>query len=781
MDRSWIRAFKIHYRGVNGVLVSMVLYVLISAALGMRIRVWSLTPDAITGYGDFKLYFVPLWSTWRESILAGNFPWWDDSQNLGFFFAGNPQCNVFYLPNYLLLLPEPWGYEAYALFPMALFGWGLWKSTFRKWNPVIGMLVSLCIAHSLWFLGLHSMPTASHTISWIPILWLICEKGKLRTPGLLAFVVSQGFLAGCWDVWIFPVMGSLILYRMTLRIYWKYVLREFLLTTLLCLPQVLLTFHYLPETAHVGIRDVHALLKWSVDWSHLLSFLSASSTISPSGIAGWTLFFGKRAGWMVSGFIGIPFLLLLPLTFRRVFRDPLLLVWMMACTTAAIIGNFGWFQNWLESLHVGFPIRYPDKLLVSVVLVLVHLWGTYSVDDAILLGKKYRYRLCLWGVAWMTALVWIGLVLLDQWVQSIYGSTKSTPADFRIYLDIYNNSVHLDLLTLWGVGVLLCLLFSVQRIERFVPLFIGAAMLVDVLLNSGKIGSLSEFIHLPHDGIPTKAPTRFLFLSEAAPYEKGRGSIPVRWVDPKKGDPDVYALGGMPDLGVRNGFANLSGTDVFPIYRSQDFVVLFMLLDNSSRREIAYRTGLNGIVGLQQSIRGFRGIIDTCLVDPRGAGYCKVGDSGQSSSHSLVRFHPNQLCFPGDSSAMMNMLLHPDRSAVYMVGKCSEPRKPPSIRNVQILRWTSSQKVVKVGPGTDGWVVLSQSYFADWKVRVNGQPQPLLRVDHSMQGVKVGKDPCTITFELDVRRWVFLYWTCGLLFGLLLIGFNLPRWRSGKH
>jgi hypothetical protein len=85
---------------------------------------------------------------------------------------------------------------------------------------------------------------------------------------------------------------------------------------------------------------------------------------------------------------------------------------------------------------------------------------------------------------------------------------------------------------------------------------------------------------------------------------------------------------------------------------------------------------------------------------------------------------------------------------------------------VRSLRESSSHIEVQVDAPLGGFLVLSVSYYPDWKVTVDGQPATLCRVNKRVMGVHVPAGARMITFQYHSRE---LSWGC--LAAIIGIGF----------
>jgi uncharacterized membrane protein YfhO len=58
---------------------------------------------------------------------------------------------------------------------------------------------------------------------------------------------------------------------------------------------------------------------------------------------------------------------------------------------------------------------------------------------------------------------------------------------------------------------------------------------------------------------------------------------------------------------------------------------------------------------------------------------------------------------------------------------------------------------VSVPTGADGLLVLADPWYPQWRVRVDGRPAELLRVDHAFRGVRVPAGSHEVVFTQEDR------------------------------
>ncbi|HUF12203.1 MAG TPA: YfhO family protein [Longimicrobiales bacterium] len=69
----------------------------------------------------------------------------------------------------------------------------------------------------------------------------------------------------------------------------------------------------------------------------------------------------------------------------------------------------------------------------------------------------------------------------------------------------------------------------------------------------------------------------------------------------------------------------------------------------------------------------------------------------------------------------------------------------------RVVEYTPDRVVVETEAGRDALLVLADNHYRDWTVRVDGEPAPLYRANHTFRGVRVGAGRHTVEFRFEPR------------------------------
>lgn len=737
----------------------------------------------IPSYGDLQQYFLPLWRFFRQSILSGQLPVWDDSQELGFYFLGNPQCSVFYLPNYLLLLPEPWGYHAYLAFAFCLHGVGLYL-LFRRWafKVAVAVLASLAITCSAPVVGLYSMATVLHLIAWLPWLMLLVQR-PVRGPRvwLLAFALSQSFLAGASDLWPFYcLMVSLLVVR---RSHFRDsgLLWAAGLAFLFVLPQLVQTVLYLPLTIRKDSVSLGESLFWSAGWQHLFGLFSPNSQISSLTSLAWMLFFDYRKGWLLSTYVSAPFVLLLPAIALRLFRArPLAFTYTALLLVLSAVGNSQSLGNFLFSHGVQLPIRYPDKLIG------VALYGLmlFTARDGLVwtigcLRSSRRWRFIALELIWVASMPLIFISARTRWLESFIASYQSNPENLIAFRSLYEYLTTKDLITCMTIGVLTLAVLSWARNRRKLFLLVfWSIFLGDVLLSGTKWEGNGPFV--PSVIWPEKRPEVFQTRQE-----------PVRWLKIQQSGGGKGDLSGLeeitgadstgllwptifldPQIATAFGAYQLEGANVLPLRNSRK-LIQSLLHPLPIKKEIFWRTGTEVVLGLPGDVNRFLPILDSCWKNPSDLTVCRIDDE----NIRLARIFSRAWVYPRDSITVRRMLeQQKDRSAAYLTDTTLRTHglllTAPSLerQDVRVQEWRGASKRFALTPGAGGWLMVAQAFHPWWRATSDqGQDLRVQRGDYALTCIWV--PPGVREIELRFHPKYLLVTCLVSTFGALLILF----------
>jgi len=308
-----------------------------------------LAPIILSGrvlfWGTPALQFIPWRSLAWESLQQGSLPLWNPFNGMGAPLAANYQVAVFYPPGWLLFLAQAiggvpwmaWAYTILAALHLAWAGLGMAKLIERMgYSPtaqVIGGISFSLSGYLVARLGFFSMIWAG---AWLP--WILYAASSLAHPGIdtehqvrstfplfLSFCIGMQLLAGHAQLSWYTMLlaGGWVLVGI-LRFHnrrkaWKVISKLVLaggLGILLASVQLLLTGEYLLQSQRAAAVDFEMAMTYSFWPWRFLTLLAPDLFGNPGSSNYW----GYASYWEDAVYLGVLPLLLAFSTIPRLWR-----------------------------------------------------------------------------------------------------------------------------------------------------------------------------------------------------------------------------------------------------------------------------------------------------------------------------------------------------------------------------------------------------------------------------------------------------------------------------
>src|SRR5687768_1113747 len=151
--------------------------------------------------GDLFVYHFPMKKVVRDLILAEGLPQWNPAYHAGQPLAANPAYELFYPPQWLVLLPFPFGFQLHIVvhFALAAVGMYLFLRSFDVRAPA-AILGAVAFAFGAPYLSLLIRLPFLFAMSWLPWVLLFARRaidgGRPRDLALAAIVFGMQALLG---------------------------------------------------------------------------------------------------------------------------------------------------------------------------------------------------------------------------------------------------------------------------------------------------------------------------------------------------------------------------------------------------------------------------------------------------------------------------------------------------------------------------------------------------------------------------------------------------------
>ncbi|HUF18120.1 MAG TPA: hypothetical protein VMS12_08785 [Thermoanaerobaculia bacterium] len=454
---------------------------------------------------DLTRYYYPTKKIVREVILSGEIPYWNRFYSAGQPMAANPEYEIFYPPQWLVLLPSyDFGYRLHIVFHVYLAIAGMYL-LLRSMNLQIRTAFFGAVVFALGgvYLSLVNLLPIMFAVAWMPLIFLFTRRcllmPNLRDFSLAALLMGLQMLVGepttLVQTWF--LMGCYGLYRA-----WhnpgrlSVVARNMLLIGLLGVAGLLVgAVQMFPAIDHVGdsIRsrpfDFSLVTAWSMPYAKPLEliFPNIFGHIAKDNVVWyWASGLYKSTGsaflYSIYPGLGTAALFLAAIAVRP-RGGGLVLAIVAASTLLALGGNTPLFRL-LYDLKLGTSVRYPEKFAMMGLFALLML-GCFMFERV--LRRDRAVIQAAMGIALGTAIV-AGAILIfsfTPWYQEafskLWGTRATGPA--KIMADIYR----IDWAVALARGLILVGLLWWAK-EKGTPTRWFAAFMLFVLIDLGMIG-----------------------------------------------------------------------------------------------------------------------------------------------------------------------------------------------------------------------------------------------------------------------------------------------------
>ncbi|VTS00452.1 YfhO family protein [Tuwongella immobilis] len=725
-------------------------------------------PDQLlaTDTGDILYQHLPAKHFWLTSFRAtGEFPLWCPTQFAGSPFLHDPQVGIFYPLNWPLLLLPTEALPSYLSWMIVLHVWiaGLAMAGFARYRGLseFGAIVA---ATSWMFAGkwlLHIL-VAGHTIlsglAWLPLaVWGI--ERAIRTG---SFVSALGG-GVAFSLIAFSVHPQWVAYSALLLVIWSIGVvaepQSDAGTRRLTRLRRFFTLGALGGATALGLYAVQLLPTWEATQASLRDFsgdrgLAGVSTKAALGNLLAVPLTEDYVSWeAISGWGIVSLFLIGLLRGAREFRTRLVLgVWVLL-TMLALVPEWIWGQ-----LPVFRMFRIHLRLMTLVAFPMALLMG--DISDRWVRGEfPQLLKRGLLGSVMILAFVVIGagLFILELWPKVTF-------------------LLHPYWLILPVLIAMLAMLIREQNPitrMRLRPIWLSI-----LLLESGIV--LFPLVEVrPAEPLLKPTPIVAALAERIQPTDRAmdRGwSFPMTEA-PSETEIPLTPFGGGAYVAVHAGIPTIGGYNPLDVgwYRRY-------------WRWVQDRPVAKGVDFLQSPFLGDVPIRNPKLIDLLGVRYCLspldrpppadwklVAQQGPAMAYHLE--HPRSydipayglfenpnvmprafvveklLPMPEDAESARNAMRDNDFRTTALVSNLPsampQPQPGASKRTATITEYQPNRVVVEVEAGRVGMLVLTDVWFSEWTARIDGQLEPILRVNGCFRGVVLPSTSCKVEFRIE--------------------------------
>jgi hypothetical protein len=344
---------------------------------------------------DLTRYYYPTKRIVREVILKGEFPYWNPYYSAGQPMAANPEYEVFYPPQWLVLLPSyDFGYRLHIVVHVyvALVGmYALLRSMDLRIRSALFGAVAFGVGGL--YLSMVNLLPIMFCLAWVPLILLFVRRcflvPNIRDFSLAALFIGMQCLAAepttLVQTWF--LAGCYALYR-----GWHNRGRRFmaaarnvaLLGLMIAAGALVGAAQMLPAMDHVGDSararpfELSLVTSWSMPWAKPLELLlphvfGHMSVDNVTWYWGSGMYPNTGSGFLYNIYCGLPVIALVLAAFAVRPRGGRAVLLIVAASVVLALGKNTPLFEWLYEAGIGRSIRYPEKFATMGLFALMVL------------------------------------------------------------------------------------------------------------------------------------------------------------------------------------------------------------------------------------------------------------------------------------------------------------------------------------------------------------------------------------------------------------------------
>ena len=754
---------------------------------------------------DLPLFFYPLLQLWVEAVRGGEFPLWNPYSFCGQPLFASLQTAVFYPPNlFLFLLPFDLAFNVTIILHFFLSGWFVYLLS-REWggSRTAGALAAVSFTFGGFLISIHNVLNTLQSAAWTPLILLLAQRALSRPgwtyPVLTALAVTVQFLGGGVEVFLITQTWVFLL---TLFPRWfpgiergsPWPMRWRKWAVIYALFLGLGAVQILPfwEMTRNSIRyqgfSVEEATRWSLPWRDLLY------VFVPDFFHRGPEYYLVDQNYLKSIYLGLIPFLTAPAYFADRSRRRAGVVILLSVPLLLALGKNTPVYPFLHSWIPGFrTIRFPAKFFFLTHLMMALLaglgWDAFRRRFASISKKG---AIVLKGAAMISALFFAFSLLalrlfrgpLVRFLEERHPISYAWPW----ILNLHN-------LERFLLFVLLAVLLFLFLADRKISLKTAGILLVGLLTADLFLANWGFYRRMDRKAFHGLSPNLQTVLADP---EKGKIFLSPLFMSPiktpQKKTPEELAQAVFQeafyfDYPLIHGVYHTAGFGVLTYVPYQD------LLGDFLERKVSPETSLFPALTHARFILWHEPISDPAFKLIRKGETYEWSPPGDEKNHpngppQALRFtaflYRNEKALPraflvpayrivtkaeervslirnGGFDPRKTVLLE-ERPAPFPSGKGPIPRSD----GVRILKRSLNQLALEASCSGPRVLLLSETYYPGWKVRVNGQGQKIYRANHAFRAVALGPGRHILIFQYRPFSFSLGLAVSGLTFLFLL-------------
>ena len=760
--------------------------------------------DVLFGQRDFYIrdltrYYHPTKSILREIVLSGEFPWWNPYYSAGQPMAANPEYEVFYPFQWLILMPDfETGYRLHILFHVWLtaIGMYLFVRSMRR-SAAASLFGAIAWGFGGLTLSLINLLPILFAAAWLPLILLFVRRAirrfSPRDAALASLFGGIQILVGepttLVQTWL--IIGVYALWRMV-RLRgrgWRAIADPAAIVGLILVWSIAIgAVQLIPAADHAGdtVRargfDLELVTAWSFPpqrlieliYPHVLGRIDADGRTlwwAGSGLYGRPaspFFFSLHLGALMFAIIAAG------VSIRRSGRGRLLM--FVTPFLLLALGHHTPLYEWLEQAGLSIPFRYPEKFILSVLLALT-VFGAF-LFDRIRRGELRLARRAAF-VAGLFCAIATAIVVLS-------------------FTPVYETAFT----SLWGIGSsrFRMQMIEVSRGDWVVAAVVNGAIAAlfwlrargRLVLAWGTLATILLVVELIPVGLDASPRIRRSFydvppIAEELPPERdgfrvfhevdwyGRSKTAKRWFSTGRGVYWVVRNGMYPMTPANYGVRTVLERDYdrTALLPTVDLVHSMWEVRDGGQREWASIFMAMSNVGYRSAYRDFDEEMDRLDGDLRDIRPIELRKVPVSPRYYLAE---HMVTIAGREEFVERLLDEvPEPRTAFVTIESFRPAGG----TVSVRSETSSTITLEVAAEGETFLVLSVTPHRYWRAEVDGVSEELHTVNIGYQGLRLG--PGSHEIVMRYRNPVVMAAAPMTALGLLAVPFVLASTGRGNH
>lgn len=466
---------------------------------------------------DIALYHYPMKHVVREAMLSGEFPYWNPLPLAGQPLAANPAYELFYPPQWLILLPDyQLGFHLHILLHLYLAAMGMYLLLRRlECSPISAFFGAFSFALGGPLLSVTNLLPFLFTLAWLPWILFFAEgwrrRGRRLQLVLLAAALAMQVLVGEPVVMLqtWALLTAWMLWHRAEATPFLVHARTIVAPAVAAIPVAILlgAVQFLPALDHAqdSVRSIplewYAVQQFSFPPVRVLEFFYSYFAGSVGDVG--TFYYGTKlyspptGPFVLSIYCGMLVAVLVVAGALSPGRDRKFVALWSAASFLAAIGAHTPLLRVLFDSGLLTRVRYMEKFVLSVTFLFV-VFASVQLErllrgDDILRRRAARVAAVVTGLA--------GLVALTSWTPlwpSLVARVWSIPqaGDVQTVAHLARNQWWW--MSLKGVAATLLLAFALRRSRRVALAFALCFLLIDIAPLTNELAPrMTEEIYQP--------------------------------------------------------------------------------------------------------------------------------------------------------------------------------------------------------------------------------------------------------------------------------------------